>query len=171
MMMKHFPGSLDGPRIQKLTAKTLIGMSLQMSLGDNRTRLLWQQFMPRRKEILHALGSERYSVQNFSDDFDPRHFKSDTPFTKWAAVEVAANTSCPVGMEKLIIPNGQYAVFHYTGPVNEAARVFTYIFYEWLPKSPYQLDNRAHFEVLGEKYSNTSPDSEEEIWIPIVTSL
>ena len=35
----------------------------------------------------------------------------------------------------------------------------------WIAKSDYNLDDRPHFEVLGEKYINA--DSEEEIWIPI----
>jgi AraC family transcriptional regulator len=29
------------------------------------------------------------------------------------------------------------------------------------------LDQRPHVEVMGEKYKNNDPDSEEEIWIPI----
>jgi AraC family transcriptional regulator len=33
--------------------------------------------------------------------------------------------------------------------------------------SAYDLDNRPHFEILGEKYKNESPDSEEELWIPV----
>ncbi|MDP5096829.1 MAG: GyrI-like domain-containing protein [Flavobacterium sp.] len=36
-----------------------------------------------------------------------------------------------------------------------------------MPNSEYQLDNRPHFEILGAKYKNNAPDSEEEIWIPI----
>ena len=31
----------------------------------------------------------------------------------------------------------------------------------------YTLDDRPHFEILGEKYKNQDPDSEEELWIPI----
>jgi predicted transcriptional regulator YdeE len=30
-----------------------------------------------------------------------------------------------------------------------------------------KIDNRPHFEVLGDKYKNNDPSSEEEIWIPI----
>jgi AraC family transcriptional regulator len=44
---------------------------------------------------------------------------------------------------------------------------FTYIFTRWLPASGYQLDNRPHFEILGDKYKNNDPESEEEIWIPV----
>jgi AraC family transcriptional regulator len=36
-----------------------------------------------------------------------------------------------------------------------------------LPNSNYHLDDRPHFEILGEKYKNADPGSEEEIWIPI----
>ena len=45
--------------------------------------------------------------------------------------------------------------------------IFQYIFAEWLPKSDYLLDNRPHFEVLGEKAKLNDPNSEEEIWVPI----
>ncbi|MFM9945765.1 MAG: GyrI-like domain-containing protein, partial [Bacteroidia bacterium] len=41
------------------------------------------------------------------------------------------------------------------------------IYGTWIPNSEYNLDNRPHFEILGEKYKNNHPDSEEEIWIPI----
>lgn len=66
-----------------------------------------------------------------------------------------------------IIPAGQYAVFHYKGSHNNGFDVFSYIFGEWLPASGYELDDRPHFELLGPKYKNGDPDSEEEIWIPI----
>lgn len=45
--------------------------------------------------------------------------------------------------------------------------IFQYIFGTWLPASGYYLDNRPHFEILGHKYKNNDPDSEEEIWIPV----
>lgn len=57
--------------------------------------------------------------------------------------------------------------FLYQGPANAGATVFRYILQEWLPASAYMLDNRPHFEVLGEKYTNEGSASEEGIWIPI----
>jgi AraC family transcriptional regulator len=48
-----------------------------------------------------------------------------------------------------------------------ASKTFEYIFETWLPNSDYLVDNRLHFELLGEKYKNKDLDSEEEIWIPI----
>jgi AraC family transcriptional regulator len=36
-----------------------------------------------------------------------------------------------------------------------------------MPNSDYVLDNKTHFEILGDKYRNNDPESEEEIWIPV----
>ncbi|MEP7234441.1 MAG: GyrI-like domain-containing protein, partial [Ignavibacteriota bacterium] len=44
---------------------------------------------------------------------------------------------------------------------------FQYILRTWVPNSNYELDDRPHFEILGEKYKKDDPSSEEEIWIPI----
>ncbi|MFT5513068.1 MAG: AraC family transcriptional regulator, partial [Bacteroidia bacterium] len=46
-------------------------------------------------------------------------------------------------------------------------KTFGYIFGEWIPNSIYDIDSRPHFEILGDKYKNDHPNSEEEIWIPI----
>ena len=61
-----------------------------------------------------------------------------------------------------------YAVFNYKGAQSDAAAFFNTIYTEWLPSSDYELENRPQFEILGEKYKKNSPDSEEEIWIPIL---
>ena len=69
-------------------------------------------------------------------------------------------------METFTLPVGLYGVFDHKGLSNDNS-IFQYIFGTWLPNSTYQLDNRPHFEILGEKYRNNDPASEEEIWVPI----
>jgi AraC family transcriptional regulator len=69
-------------------------------------------------------------------------------------------------METFVLKSGLYAVFHYQG-LSTDNRIFVYILGTWLPNSMYDLDARPHFEVLGEKYKNGDPNSEEDIWIPI----
>ena len=69
----------------------------------------------------------------------------------------------PAEMETLVLQRGLYAVFDYTG-LNTDHSIFQYILGTWLPQSDYVLDNRPHFEVLGEKYKYNDPTSEEEIW-------
>jgi AraC family transcriptional regulator len=153
------------PRIENLNEKKLIGKRLEMSLANNKTGVLWASFMPHRKSILNAISDDVISMQvhpsgYFSD------FKPTTPFEKWATVEVSDFAEVPMGMEKFILPGGLYAVFHYKGSSSDPS-IFQYIFGTWLPGSDYVLDARPHFEVLGEKYKNNDPSSEEEIWIPI----
>ena len=70
--------------------------------------------------------------------------------------------------DHFVLEGGLYAVFDYKGSSADPS-IFQYIYTDCLPKSEYLLDDRPHFEILGEKYKNNDPESEEEIWIPIKT--
>ncbi|TRX51989.1 GyrI-like domain-containing protein [Fulvivirga sp. M361] len=151
------------PRIEILPAKKLIGKSLKMSLTKNKTFDLWKSFMPRRKEITNNITTDLISMQVYSHSFD---FDPNTEFEKWATVEVSDFKNIPDGMSTFLLKGGLYAVFLHKGSSTDFS-TFQYIFTTWLPNSDYHLDDRPHFEVLGEKYKNNDPDSEEEIWIPV----
>ncbi|HBB93167.1 MAG TPA: GyrI-like domain-containing protein [Bacteroidales bacterium] len=154
------------PQITEIPKKIIVGNRLTMSISANRTRELWQSFMPRRNEIPNRVSSDLFSLQLYDPQyFNP--FNPDTLFEKWAGVEVPDLTGVPVGMETLTIPAGRYAVFVYKGPASDSPQIFGYIFGTWLPASGYLLDDRPHFEILGNKYKNEGPYSEEEIWIPV----
>ncbi len=154
------------PRIEKLNEKKLVGQHLKMSFAENRTAELWRGFMPLRNLFKAPVNSYLYSVElypsQFFNAFDPTR-----NFEKWAAVEMGDMDSAPPSMEMLIIPQGLYAVFDYKGRASEAQPFYQYIFTKWLPQSGYQLDERPHFALMGDKYKNDDPASEEEIWIPI----
>lgn len=135
-------------------------------MSDNKTYDLWHSFMPGRTAIENPAGPDLYSMQVY----DPAYFAAfnpDAEFDKWAAVEVTGFDAIPGGMEAVELEGGLYAVFLHTGGATTGAETFRYIFGTWLPNSNYSLDQRAHFEVLGEKYRNDDPLSEEEIWIPV----
>ena len=154
------------PRIERLKEKKLIGKRMIMSFANNKTVELWKSFMPRRKEIQNNIGTELYSMQIYTPLFF-ENFNSATAFEKWATIEVTDFHAVPDEMETFILAGGLYAVFLYQGNANAADKTFQYIFETWLPNSKYTLDSRPHFEILGEKYKNNDPRSEEEIWIPI----
>jgi AraC family transcriptional regulator len=154
------------PRIIQLESKKLVGIRMHMSLADNKTADLWRRFMPLRGAITNRVGTDLISMQLYSANYFIE-FNPHSQFEKWAAVEVADHESTPPGMEDFTLTGGWYAVFLYKGAASEGDKVFQYIFGTWLPSSPYHLDDRPHFEVLGAKYNNVGPDSEEEIWIPI----
>ncbi|WP_346854481.1 GyrI-like domain-containing protein [uncultured Draconibacterium sp.] len=152
-------------RIEQIKAKKLLGIKLQMSLANNRTAELWRNFMQRRKEIINPLSGDLFSLQIYPSGYFTE-FSPALEFEKWALIEVEEFSAVHDDMESFILPGGEYAVFHYKGPANDPS-VFHYIFTTWLPQSAYLLDRRPHFEILGEKYKNNDPESEEEIWIPI----
>ena len=152
------------PTIKIFPTTKFIGKNLSFTYADYRAFELWSSFMPKRKEIQNVIGSELYNIQINPKDFD---FQPNTPFVKWAAVEVTSFDFIPDEMKTLEIEEGLYAVFSYKGDQSNVASFFNSIYTEWLPNSGYQLDNRPQFEILGEKYKNDSPESEEEIWIPI----
>jgi AraC family transcriptional regulator len=153
------------PTITILQEKKLIGKRATMSLSDDTTGELWRSFMPRRKEILDSIGTALYSMQVFAPSYFD-HFDPTAEFVKWATMEVTDFEAVPDEMETYLLPGGLYAVFQHKG-ANTDTSIFQYIFTTWLPNSDYSLDDRPHFEVLGDKYKNNDPDSEEEIWIPI----
>ena len=126
-----------------------------MSFAHNKTGELWRKFMPRRKEIINHITTDLISLQIYS----PSHFTDFNPsneFVKWAAIEVADLDNIPDGLDSFILKNGLYAVFDYKGSSTDTT-IFQNIFNNWLPNSEYTLDNRPHFEVLGEKYKNADP--------------
>jgi AraC family transcriptional regulator len=163
--LNNFIIKIMTPRIEALAEKKLLGMRMSMSFANYKIAALWQSFMPKRREIRNNLSSDLISLAIYSPD----HFENFRPtnvFERWAAVEVADFEHVPQGMDTYLLPAGLYAVFDYrgSGANNE---VFQYIYGTWIPNSKYQLDNRPHFEVLGERYRNNDPESEEEIWIPV----
>lgn len=157
------------PRLHELSAKKLIGLHVTTSIAQNHTGLLWQTFMPRRGEIAGVLSADLFSLQVYPAGYF-LEFDATREFTKWALLQVDHNAIAPAGMEEYYLPGGLYAVFSYKGSSTDTT-IFNYIFSEWLPASNYVLDDRPHFEVLGEKYKNDDPTSEEEIWIPVKPEL
>jgi AraC family transcriptional regulator len=152
------------PEIITTFHKKLVGISMRMSLVENKTSALWQTFMPRRKEISDALSTDLISMQVYDAPLQAGNMLQ--VFDKWAAVEVSNFDKVPEDMNTYTLVGGLYAVFHYKGLSTDSS-IFRYIYGEWLPNSNYVLDQRPHFEVLGPKYKNNDPNSEEEIWVPL----
>ena len=153
------------PRIEKLSKKKLLGISLTMSVLNNKTGQLWGEFGPRIQEIKNRTSQDKISMQVYPSSYF-EGFNPKLEFDKWATVEVEDFNQIPKGIKVFELEGGLYAVFDYKGLSSDNS-IFQYIYTEWLPKSNYILDDRPHFEVLGPNYNNNDPESEEDIWIPI----
>ena len=154
------------PKIIDLQSKKLVGLSQEMSLMNNKTPELWKGFRQRSKEVANRSSDDFISLQEYPVDYF-QVFSPVKKYVKWACVEVEDFDSVPERMNSLILDGGLFAVFNYKGTAKDAQAFFQYIYGEWIPNSDYNLDDRPHFEVLGDKYKNNDPNSEEEVWIPI----
>ena len=154
------------PRIEILPGKKFIGKRMMMSFTRNRTHDLWRSFMPDRNKIQNAVETQLYSIEIYPSSFFAP-FNPEATFEKWAAVEVTGFDTIPDDMETLETPDGLYAVFIHKGPASDGPKTYRYIFTEWLPESDFELDTRPHFAVMGDKYKQDDPASEEELWIPV----
>lgn len=154
-------------RIETIQDRKVIGIKTRTSVLtiNAKTKALAQLFMPRRHEVISRIGNHVFSIQNYNDDYSPLNPNSE--FDKWVGVEVEDHTDIPEGMDSFIIKSGTYAVFSFKGSVSEFPKQRAYIFQEWLPNSEYQLDKKAHFEILNEDYSKDLQNIEEDIWIPV----
>ena len=153
------------PTLLKLKQKKLIGMKSTTHHNDYAKIIaLWKRFMPRRRDINNAVTNEFIAVQKY------HNFNNlDVAFDIYACVEVSELSRIPKEMEGFAISEGDYAVFVQKGM--DASATYQRILTDWLPSSGYEIDNRPHFQVMGEKYKNGSPDSEEDFYVPIKLKL
>jgi len=151
-------------QIENLPQKKLVGKRMRMSRSDDRTVALFRSFKPHLGLIEGKLNATIWCLQVYEGALN---FNIDAYFDKWAAVEVNDAAMFPPEMEKFTIPEGLYAVILLQGIHTEALKTLVDFYQNWLSQSPYILDNRPHFQIMGEKYHPLSPDSEEEAWIPI----
>lgn len=156
------------PRIEILDETRLVGKRSRISLMVNTTARLWKEFMPQRSQIGNVVDATLYSVEVYEDMDFFREFDPFREFEKWAAVPVSSFAAIPADLEALVIPEGVYAVFRYRGKESEVSQLYHYIYGSWIPKSRYSLDHRPHFARMGPAYKGEDPDSEEELWIPVM---
>lgn len=153
-------------RNENIPERKFAGRRIITSLTENKTGDLWREFMPQRNDIQNRIGTDLYSIEVYPPEYF-NTFNPQTPFEKWAAVEVGDLHAVPGEMDHIVLPGGPYAVFLHKGLTSQAPETFRHIFQNWIPQSEFEVDERPHFEVMGTKYKNEDHSSEEEIWVPI----
>jgi AraC family transcriptional regulator len=140
------------------SALHVTGMAIRTRPMSPEIKALWPKFVARINEIPNsAEPGVSYGVM--------RHEPPDTLYYM-AAVSVGAAGPAPTGMESLVIPAGQYALFSY--PFSELGRGFGEIFDKLLPASGYeQIPGQPLFERYDEKFDPANPRSMVEIGIPV----
>jgi AraC family transcriptional regulator len=157
------------PVLKQMPNKLIVGRKIATSSAQYIPFELWSKFMPKRKEILNTISADLLSIQVFQENtFSSTTFNENTLFEMWAAVEVSKFEQTPTDMESTILVGGAFVTFILKGEKPTLTENYNYLINDWLPKEGYRIDNRAHFQVMGDKYKRNDPNSEEEVWIPII---
>ncbi len=143
---------------------SVVGFSMQMSMADFKANEVWQKFMKSKHQLKEYDGSCYYDVNIYSEHYF-ESYNLTLLFDKFAGVK--SDSTSDYDFEKLIIPDGRYAVFVHEGLATDINKTFQYIFSEWLVNSNEQLDNRPHFMKLPINYDRNNPLVREEIYIPL----
>lgn len=149
-------------RIEIIEPKKLVGRSIMTSFQEDKTPIVWRQFMTRRSEITNRISNQLFSLQIYPDDFTP-----DQSFRKFALAEVSDFDNIPGAFESFELERGKYLVFNYKGKAENGPAFFRYLFQHFIPENQFQVDNRPHFEIFSDDYNPNDDSAEEEIWIPI----
>ena len=151
------------PKIKTIEKFTAVGLKTRTALSQEAIVSLWRSFMPKLKTIQGRIDSDLIALQDYrrSDPKDPT-----SAFDMWALTKVRVGTTAPTSLQMLDVSGGLYAIFLLKG--HDVTGLMDEIMNEWLPTSDYMLDNsRPHFQVMGDKYKNNQPDSEEDFYIPL----
>lgn len=150
-------------RTESINHLELQGQFTELSLAENTSSQLWQNFRKHLKE--HQILDEMlYSVQLYPEDYFS-HFSFERVYKKGACILSEKGLK---NVENIKITNQDYVVFHYKGSVIDFHHCLTFILTDWLPKSGYQLSNAVHFERFKPKTLPFEDDFQEEVFVPII---
>ena len=137
----------------------VVGMKYRGKNEQGEIPQLWGQFMPRSREIKHAVGLRvPYGVM---DNFD----EASNEFDYVAGIEVDSTDDLPDGMVGWEIPDQTYAVFTVAFP--SIMEGYQYAYETRLPESEYQRVPGPEFEFYPEEFNPEDGSSELQLWVPV----
>lgn len=161
------------PKIVEREAEYAVGIGAAFKEGMTEAiGQLWDQFLPRKKEIK---GAKRGYALGVCAASHPEIEKPDgTNFVYAACLPVESENaesyaSLPPGMVRWQLPRGRYAVFTHVGPLRNLPETISYIWGTWVPSGKHQLrEGVPDFELYDDRFDPVSETGSFDIYIPIV---
>ena len=157
------------PTFKTKQAFKVVGVERYTENGIPDIREAWDEVGKRFMEIKNLQTPPvAYGIEDYSRDFD----MNAGGFPKYyylSGFEVNDTADIPAGMKVKEVPEANYAVFNYQGPMGNLHDFFGYIYGQWMPASEYKMDNRLSLDF--ERYPEKMTDMQNanlEIWVPIV---
>ena len=138
---------------------TVLGLHLRTRPMSPEIPEIWPKFVARMAEIEGQREPRvTYGVMwHEQGSMDILHYM--------AAVSVSPAARIPAGMQCLVVPAGQWAVFTY--PLARLGEGFGEIFGRLLPESGYEQAPGAYFERYDESFCPDDPNSAVAIYLPV----
>jgi AraC family transcriptional regulator len=156
--------------ITSIEPRLLSGQKIWTSMASQETSKLWRPFRQAIREKEGLSPTKFYSIGRYGKEMTRGDFTVDSQFEKCAAITEAIS-SCPPDFEEIRLEGGLYAAFSHRGSIAKFQSTVHEFMMEWLPKSNYRLDDRAHFETFDETYDPFAEDSVELIHVPIIEKV
>jgi AraC family transcriptional regulator len=148
------------PKIVSKSGFNVVGFKYRGKNEKNEIPQLWQKYGRRFGELKH--NSEKHAAYGVSDHYD--HESGDFDYV--AGVAVSSKEDQPADSVYWQIPEQTYAVFSTTLPT--VRQTFDDIYSKWLPESGYRRRQGPEFEMYDERFDVEDPNSEFDIYIPII---
>ena len=148
------------PRIEKLGALTVVGLSRRQNLANAQAIPgQWQQFMTRYEEIDNKAETIPVSV---TTDMD-----GEGNFSYLTGVVVSSASTPPKGLVAQSIPAQTYAVFTHSGHTSEIPKTYAAIWDQWIPQSGKLVSDGPWLEKHLPTFNPRTGLGGIEIWIPL----
>ena len=149
------------PRIEKLGALIVVGLSRQQNLANAQAIPgQWQQFMIRYEEIDNKAETIPLSV---TTDMD-----GEGNFSYLTGVVVSSAGTPPKGLVAQSVPAQTYAVFTHSGHTSEIPKTYAAIWDQWVPQSGKVVSGGPCLEKHLPTFNPRTGLGGIEIWIPVM---
>jgi AraC family transcriptional regulator len=145
--------------IVSMPAFTVVGMKLRTNAQAGQIARLWGDFMPRSDEI--KATPNMGAMYGVMCNYDPKSGE----FDYLASMQTPDAKDLPEGMTALDIPEQTYAVFATTLP--QEVETYQRLESNWLPQSGYRRTYGPEFELYGEQFNPSDPNSMLHLYIPV----
>lgn len=155
------------PRFVKKEAFVIGGYRRHTRDGFQVIGEAWHALKSNMDAVARKNEHTMYGFEDYSEDFCP----DPLAFYYLAGVEVEPDARLLPGMERKTVPEAEYAVFTVNGnnANGEIGRAFHYIYFVWLPRSEYRIDENAllDFEYYDERWDCQLGTAQMDIYVPV----
>ena len=147
-------------KFENLPACKIMGMKYRGKNENQEISGLWERVNQRAGQI-PMIGHSAYGVCFMIGDAPQGVFEYVAGF------KVADDAIPPDGMVVVDIPANRYAVFEFSGPIQQLGKAYSDIVNEWFPRSGLQPTGGYDMEIYDERFKNFEPGSVFHIYEPV----